>query len=47
MIDLSVFLIEVLDIRLPEDKEPKLRVTYHDPCHLANAQLIKEQPRNC
>jgi glycolate oxidase iron-sulfur subunit len=46
VIDLSVFLIEVLDIRLPENKQaPKLRVTYHDPCHLANAQLIKEQPR--
>jgi glycolate oxidase iron-sulfur subunit len=22
-----------------------MKVTYHDPCHLANAQGIKEQPR--
>ncbi len=46
VMDLTVFLIAVLDIQLPKNKTaPKIRVTYHDPCHLANAQLIKEQPR--
>lgn len=25
---------------------PPLRVTYHDPCHLAHAQSIREQPRH-
>ncbi|KUG04241.1 iron-sulfur cluster-binding protein [hydrocarbon metagenome] len=46
VMDLTVFLIDVLDIRLPENiNAKKIRVTYHDPCHLANAQLIKNQPR--
>jgi glycolate oxidase iron-sulfur subunit len=46
VIDLTRFLVEVLDIHLPAmpDTE-KRRVTYHDPCHLANAQGIKSQPR--
>lgn len=44
--DLTVFLVDVLDIKLPENiTVPKTKVTYHDPCHLANAQKIKEQPR--
>lgn len=45
--DLTQFLIDVIDITLPADeaKGNKLKVTYHDPCHLANAQGIKEQPR--
>ena len=25
---------------------PKLRVTYHDPCHLVKGQKISAQPRN-
>ncbi len=46
VLDLTVFLIDVLDIRLPQKKTAeKIRVTYHDPCHLANAQLIKDHPR--
>lgn len=46
VMDLTVFLIDVLDLRLPEDKTAKkIKVTYHDPCHLANAQLITDQPR--
>ncbi|CFX44739.1 Glycolate oxidase, iron-sulphur subunit [Syntrophomonas zehnderi OL-4] len=44
--DLTKFLIEVLDVEPPANpKAKKIRVTYHDPCHLANAQGIKEEPR--
>jgi len=46
VMDITVFLIDVLDARLPEKSAaPVVRVTYHDPCHLANAQSIKDQPR--
>ncbi len=46
VIDLTKFLIDIIDIKLPpKDVTQKIKVTYHDPCHLANAQDIKEQPR--
>lgn len=46
VMDLTKFLIDVIDIKIPpKEVEEKLKVTYHDPCHLANAQGIKEQPR--
>ncbi|QGT99416.1 putative glycolate dehydrogenase, 2-subunit type [Candidatus Syntrophocurvum alkaliphilum] len=46
VIDLTKFLIDILDIKPPENgNTPKYKVTYHDPCHLANAQGIKNQPR--
>lgn len=46
VMDLTKFLIEVIDIKIPENNTIKrTKVTYHDPCHLANAQGIKEQPR--
>lgn len=46
VIDLTKFLVEVLDIHLPKNPQAeRRRVTYHDPCHLANAQGIKTQPR--
>jgi glycolate oxidase iron-sulfur subunit len=46
VIDLTKFLVDELDIHLPEvPNTEKRRVTYHDPCHLANAQGIKSQPR--
>lgn len=47
VMDLTKFLVDVIDVTLPQtiDSEPRLRVTYHDPCHLANAQGILEQPR--
>lgn len=46
VMDLTRFLIDVLDIKMP-DKEIKeiKKVTYHDPCHLANAQGITQEPR--
>jgi len=44
--DLTDFLINVIDIHVPEnDKAERIKVTYHDPCHLVNAQGIKQQPR--
>lgn len=46
VMDLTRFLVEVLDVKMPEkDISRKTRVTYHDPCHLANAQGIKAAPR--
>jgi glycolate oxidase iron-sulfur subunit len=46
VIDLTKFLIEVLDIQVPvNDRARPIKVTYHDPCHLANAQGIKAEPR--
>ncbi len=46
IMDLTKFLIDVLDINLPpKDVVEKVKVTYHDPCHLINAQEITRQPR--
>jgi glycolate oxidase iron-sulfur subunit len=45
IVDLTCFLVDVLDIRLEKSHKSELPVTYHDPCHLANAQGIKNQPR--
>lgn len=46
VIDLTKFLIDILDIKLPEKNTiEKIKVTYHDPCHLLNAQGITQQPR--
>jgi len=46
VMDLNQFLIDVVDIQPPFNaKAQKIKVTYHDPCHLANAQGIKAAPR--
>lgn len=47
VIDLTTFLVDVLDITVPDGSasEETVRVTYHDPCHLVNAQGITKQPR--
>ncbi|SHH02976.1 glycolate oxidase iron-sulfur subunit [Thermosyntropha lipolytica DSM 11003] len=46
VMDLNKFLLEVIDIKISEKaKTKKTKVTYHDPCHLANAQGIKKEPR--
>lgn len=46
VIDLTSFLIDVLDIKPPaNEKACAVKITYHDPCHLANAQGIKAAPR--
>lgn len=43
MIDISAFLVQ--HAQIPEGEKLKLRVTYHEPCHLGRAQNIKEEPR--
>lgn len=45
VMDLTVFLVDVLDIQVDVHTDRKWRVTYHDPCHLVNAQGITAQPR--
>jgi glycolate oxidase iron-sulfur subunit len=46
VMDLTQFLIDVIDVQIPPAvSQKRMRVTYHDPCHLANAQGIKTQPR--
>jgi len=46
VMDLTSFLINVLQIAPPPGKvKTPIKVTYHDPCHLANAQGIKSEPR--
>lgn len=46
VIDLTSFLVNILDVKAPASSDgEKLKVTYHDPCHLANAQGIKAEPR--
>ncbi len=43
VMDITEFLVDKLN---PEDmKKLDLKVTYHDPCHLARGQGITEQPR--
>ncbi|OPY27033.1 MAG: CoB--CoM heterodisulfide reductase iron-sulfur subunit D [Methanobacterium sp. PtaU1.Bin242] len=43
VIEISQFLTDKLNI---EDMKPlNLKVTYHDPCHLARGQGIREEPR--
>ncbi|HJN14722.1 MAG TPA: (Fe-S)-binding protein [Armatimonadota bacterium] len=35
----------LFELDLPEPREPDLRVTYHDPCHLGRKQKITKEPR--
>lgn len=43
VVDISEFLVSKLNI---EDMKPvKMKVTYHDPCHLARGQGITKEPR--
>jgi glycolate oxidase iron-sulfur subunit len=43
--DVSVFLDRLGELQLVPDAGRKLRVAYHDACHLANAQGVKSEPR--
>lgn len=46
VIDLTAFLVDVLEVNTWELRATgPVRVTYHDPCHLAKAQNIRKQPR--
>lgn len=42
--DISKFLAEKTGIK-PGSREQKVKVTYHDPCHLKRAQKVFKQPR--
>ena len=44
VMDISEFLEDKIDAS--KLKEVKMKVTYHDPCHLARGQGIKDAPRN-
>ncbi|NLB18685.1 MAG: (Fe-S)-binding protein [Syntrophomonadaceae bacterium] len=44
--DLNTFLLDVLQIDNRWLKPLNLKVTYHDPCHLAKAQGIRQAPRD-
>ncbi|MEN6389557.1 MAG: (Fe-S)-binding protein [Syntrophomonas sp.] len=46
VMDLTQFLAEKLELSLPPSSVEPIKVTYHDPCHLANAQGIKQAPRD-
>lgn len=44
--DVIKFLLNVVKAEIPDiSTGHSLKVTYHDPCHLANAQGIKDDPR--
>ncbi|MEA4924416.1 MAG: (Fe-S)-binding protein [Syntrophomonadaceae bacterium] len=46
VVDLTSFLVNIIDIKIPDgNRVENIMVTYHDPCHLANAQGIKAEPR--
>lgn len=43
--DINEFILENVDVK-PEDLgELDYRVTYHDPCHMARGQGVRQQPR--
>ncbi|HHW08241.1 MAG TPA: (Fe-S)-binding protein [Clostridia bacterium] len=43
--DINAFLVQKLELLPPKIEGAPLKVTYHDPCHLARAQKIKQEPR--
>lgn len=43
--DVSAFLVQLGDLKTPRDSGRKMRIAYHDACHLANAQGVRSEPR--
>ena len=45
--DITEWLDQIMpqDLPLPERERAGIRVTYHEPCHLANVQGVRRQPR--
>jgi len=43
--DINAFLCEKLELKPLKENGASFKVTYHDPCHLAQAQKIKKEPR--
>lgn len=44
-LDVSAFLVDVMNIELPERDSGGPMVTWHDPCHLKKSLGVAEQPR--
>ncbi len=45
VMDVSAFLVRLGDLVPIPLTQPPFRVAYHDACHLANAQGIRDEPR--
>ena len=45
VIDVSAFLADLGDLVVPPDSGRKQKIAYHDACHLANAQGVRQPPR--
>ncbi len=45
VIDVSAFLVRLGDLKPIADQDRRLKVAYHDACHLANAQGVRSEPR--
>jgi len=43
--DVNEFILENIDIRPEELGELDYKITYHDPCHMARGQGVRQQPR--
>jgi glycolate oxidase iron-sulfur subunit len=46
VVDVSVYLIRLGLREAPAGASGKVRIAYHDACHLANAQEVRRQPRD-
>ena len=44
--DVSVFLTELEELEDIPDPGRKIRVAYHDACHLSNGQGVRSEPRS-
>ncbi|MDF1842968.1 MAG: glycolate oxidase subunit GlcF [Rubripirellula sp.] len=44
--DVAAFLTQLGDLKTPPDPGRKMRIAYHDACHLANAQGVRSEPRH-
>ncbi len=44
--DVSAFLDQLGDLKPIPDSQKRIRIAYHDACHLANAQGVRSQPRS-
>ncbi len=45
LMDVHLFISQKVGMQRSFSKEKKIKATYHDPCHLARGQGVKEEPR--
>ncbi len=45
ILDVSQFLVDVLEIKADHNQKEKIQAAYHDPCHLRNSLKVNVQPR--